>query len=61
MFKGNVEIACIGDSRYQDYPTYIEESDLTFANVRRDLYHKCHKKDIEIKRSLGYLSSVLLR
>ena len=49
----------IGNSRYKDYPTYIEERGLTFANVRRALYHNRHKKDIEIKGSPGYLSSIL--
>ena len=60
VFKDNVKIASIGDSRYKDYPTYLEERGLTFANVRKFLYYKRHKKDIEIKESPGYLSSILL-
>ena len=65
MYKDNVKIASIGDLRYKDYPTYLEErgltsEGLTFANVRRSLYHNRHKKDIEIKGSPGYLSSILL-
>ena len=65
VYKDNVKIASIGDLRYKDYPTYLEERGLTseglsFANVRRALYHNRHKKDIEIKGSPGYLSSILL-
>ena len=65
VYKDNVKIASIGDLRYKDYPTYLEErgltsEGLTFANVRRALYHNRHKKDIEIKGSPGYLSSILL-
>ena len=65
VYKDNVKIASIGDLRYKDYPTYLEERGLTseglsFANVRRALYHNRHKKNIEIKGSPGYLSSILL-
>ena len=60
VYKDNVEIASLGNSQYKDYPTYIEERGLTFANVRRVLYHNRHKKDIEIKGSNGWLSSILL-
>ena len=60
VYKDNVKIASLGNSQYKDYPTYIEERGLTFANVRRVLYHNRHKKDIEIKGSNGWLSSILL-
>ena len=60
VYKDNVKIASIGDSRYKDYPTYIQEKGLDYAKVRRQLYHNRHKKDIEIKGSPGYLSSILL-
>ena len=60
VYKGNVKICSIGDSRYKDYPTYILEKGKTFANVRRALYHNRHKKDIEIKGSNGWLASILL-
>ena len=55
IYKDNVKIGSIGNSQYKDYPTYIEEKGLTFANVRRALIHKRHKKDIEIKGSNGWL------
>ena len=60
VYKGNLKIASIGDREYKDYPTYIQERGLTFANVRRALYHNRHKKDIETKGSNGWLSSILL-
>ena len=60
VYKDNVKICSIGDSRYKDYPTYIQERGLTFANVRRALYYNRHKKDIEIKGSNGWLASILL-
>ena len=60
VYKNGIKICNIGDSRYKDYPTYIEERGLTFANVRRALYHNRHKKDIEIKGSNGWLASILL-
>ena len=60
VYKDNVKIASIGDTLYKDYPTYIEEKGLTFANIRRALYYTRHKKDIEIKGSNGWLTSILL-
>ena len=70
VYRDNVKIASIGDLRYKDYPTYLEErgltsegltsEGLTFVNVRRALYHNRHKKNIEIKGSNGWLSSILL-
>ena len=65
VYKNGIKIASIGDSRFKDYPTFLEErgstsEGLTFANVRRALYHNRHKKDIEIKGSNGWLASILL-
>ena len=60
VFKDNAKICSIGDLLYKDYPTYIQEKGLDYAKVRRQLYHNRHKKDIEIKGSPGYLSSILL-
>ena len=60
VYKDNVKIATIEDSRYEDYPTYIQERGLDYAKVRRELYHKHHKKNIKKKGSAGYLSSTLL-
>ena len=60
VYRKYVKVASIGDSRYKDYPTYIGERGLTFANTRRALYHKRHKNDIDKEGSPGYLSSILL-
>ena len=60
VYKDNVKICSIGDSRYKDYPTYIQENGLDYAMARRALYHKRHKKDIEIKGSNGWIASILL-
>ena len=60
VYKGNLKIASIGDREYKDYPTYIQENGIDYAKTRRALYHNRHKKDIEIKGSNGWLSSVLL-
>ena len=60
VYKDNIKIGSIGNSQYKDYPTYIQENGLDYAKVRRALYHNRHKKDIEMKGSNGWLSSILL-
>jgi hypothetical protein len=45
VFKNNELIVSIGDKRYKDYPTYIIENGLDYANERRKLYKNRHKKD----------------
>ena len=60
VYKNGVKIATIGDSLYKDYPTYIIENGISYANTRRSLYRKRHAKDIKVKGSNGYLSSILL-
>ena len=60
MYRDGVKIASIGDSRYKDYSTYIEENGIELANNNRALYYKRHKEDIEIKGSNGFLSPILL-
>ena len=60
VYKDNIKIGSIGNSKYKDFPTYIQENGLEYAKVRRSLYHNRHKKDIEIKGSNGWLASILL-
>jgi len=43
-WNGNY-ICSIGDIHYKDYPTYIEERGLAYANQRRRLYHIRHKHE----------------
>ena len=57
--KGKV-IASVGDVKYSDYPTYIKEKGLEFANERRRLYRIRHKKDISVVGSPGWLVGRLL-
>ena len=47
VYKNDKKIATIGDSRYLDYPSYLEKKGLSYANERRKLYKQRHKKDIK--------------
>jgi hypothetical protein len=44
VFKDDTFICSIGDSRYNDYPTFLE-IDKDLALEKRRLYHIRHKKD----------------
>ena len=58
VFKGDVFICSIGDSRYNDYPTYLEINK-ELADKRRMLYHLRHKKE-NIEGTKGYYSLHIL-
>ena len=60
VFKKGVKIATIGDLRYKDFPTYIIENGIEFANNRKRLYYMRHKKDIENLHSNGFYAAKLL-
>ena len=60
VFKNDVKIATIGDSRYKDFPTYVIENGIEFANQRKRLYYLRHKKDIEKLNSNGFYAAKLL-
>ena len=60
VFKNDVKIASIGDSRYKDFPTYVIENGIEFANQRKRLYYIRHKKDIEKLNSNGFYAAKLL-
>jgi hypothetical protein len=60
VFKQNVKIATIGDTRYKDYPTYIKEQGIFYANQRRKLYKIRHEKDRAVIGSAGYFADKLL-
>jgi hypothetical protein len=60
VFKNDVKIASIGDIRFLDFPTYIEEKGKKYADSRRKLYRIRHKNDINVKNSNGYFSARLL-
>jgi len=50
-------ITSVGDSRFSDYPTYLETMGEEFANKRRELYHIRHRKD---NKAAGKLARILL-
>ena len=54
------KIIYIGDSKYSDYPHYIQSHGLEYANNRRNLYRKRHQKDRNIVGTAGYFSDRLL-
>lgn len=60
VFKGNEKVASIGALGMADYPTYIEDKGLDFAQNRRRLYRIRHNKNIEKKGSPGFFASRIL-
>ena len=60
VYKNNKKIATIGDSRYLDYPTFIEKEGLQYANQKKKLYRLRHKNDINNKDGNGYYASRIL-
>ena len=54
VYKDNNYLASIGDNRFKDYPTYLEE-DKNLAEKKKLLYRKRHQKDLNyLKGSLAY-------
>ena len=49
-----------GASGYKDYPHYIKEKGIKYANERRRLYQIRHQKDIKILGSKGSIINHLL-
>ena len=45
VFKDDVFLFSIGDVKYSDYATYLETQGEEFANKRKDIYHRRHKRD----------------
>jgi len=58
--KDGKKIASIGDINYFDYPSYIKERGLEYANRRRELYRQRHKKDLGVVGSNGWYANNLL-
>jgi hypothetical protein len=58
--KNGLFITYIGASGYKDYPTYVEERGLEYANKRRQLYKKRHEKDRHKVGTAGYYADQLL-
>ena len=54
VYKDGDYLVSIGDNRYKDYPTYLEE-DKELAEKKKLLYRKRHQKDLNyLKGSLAY-------
>jgi hypothetical protein len=60
VYKNGVKIASIGAKGYKDYPTYIKEKGLKYANKRRKLYKIRHNKTRGKKWSNSWLADQLL-
>ena len=60
VYKNGQLISSVGALGYSDYPTYIKEKGLEYANQRRALYKQRHKNDINKKGSNGYYANLLL-
>ena len=60
VFKENKKIASVGAYGMNDYPTYIINNGLAYANNRRRLYKIRHNSDRKLKWSRGWLADNLL-
>ena len=60
VFKDNKKIASIGAIGYSDYPTYIENKGIKYADERRKLYKIRHSKDLKQIGSNEYYANKLL-
>jgi len=58
--KQNNYITSIGDIRYKDFPTYLKEESVQYANKRRALYKKRHEKHRNIVGSSSYYADKIL-
>lgn len=58
--KDDKYITSIGDKRYNDYLTFVEKNGYEYANRRRELYLKRHRKDSQVEGSRGYYSAKIL-
>ena len=60
VIKNGNKIASVGAIGYKDYPTYIKEKGLSYANERRKLYKIRHSKDRVKIGTNGYFADKLL-
>ena len=58
VYKNDIKIASIGDIRFLDFPTYIEEKGKKYADSRRKLYKIRHKNDIN--EGAGFYANKIL-
>ena len=60
VYRDNIFLASIGDSRYNDYPHYCIIYNKEYADKRKLLYHNRHKKNADVKYSKQWLALNLL-
>jgi hypothetical protein len=60
VIKQGIVIASIGDKNYKDFPSYIQEKGLSYANERRRLYKIRHNKTRKVVGSNSYYADKLL-
>jgi hypothetical protein len=58
--KNGVFLTYIGASGYKDYPTYVKEDGLEYAQQRRRLYKIRHNKDRHARGTAGFFADKLL-
>ena len=59
VYKNGEYIASIGDVRYNDYPTYVKNDGMKYADERRKLYSKRHNANSS-KYSADNLAKLIL-
>lgn len=60
VFKDDVLVASIGAKGYGDYPTFVNEKGVGYANERRRLYKQRHEKDRKKEGTAGYYADKIL-
>lgn len=60
VFRKDKKIASIGQANAMDYPHYIKEKGIEYANERRRLYNIRHAKTSKVIGSPSYFSKNLL-
>jgi hypothetical protein len=58
--KNGNKLVSIGALGYKDYPTFIQDEGLEFANKKRKLYKARHEKDRHVRGSAGFYADKLL-
>ena len=60
IFKNDHLVASVGALGYSDYPNYIKEKGLVYANKRRELYKLRHSKDRNKMNTPGFYADKIL-
>ncbi len=60
VYRNNIYITSVGDTRYGDYPTFMKTMGKSYANKRRRLYKIRHEKTRHKKGSRSFLADQLL-